>query len=359
MAVAPNNVQSIPGFYWLRAIMSVAVVAWHINTFGTSLLFSKTDYRNHVFVFSDLINFHVLLLAVPIFFLISCYLYARKNPSVEYCWRRVARFAVLAVFLTIAGIAWYDGCHGLSLLRPRSLQAFLTTVISAAGTQYYFFVSLMILSVVTHIASKLSTRVNSILFILACALIFALAKAAIAFSLPALIAFWSPMNFMPYPFAAIVMARNEARLASGNSRLLIITSFFAAAILISLYEWRFDVSGIFFDIQAFAMPAYTRLSLVFLSISLLAAVMTRKIRTNRIIEFMSGQSMALYCLHPFIIIFAYRYITFPKFQIPSFLFESGRITAITLACYTVSLLYGNLRKAALRALNNKRHVSIV
>jgi Acyltransferase family len=339
MAASPNNDRNIPGIHWLRAIFSVAVVAWHINSFGASLIFSKADYRRHVFVFSDLINFHVLFLAVPIFFLISCYLYARKNPSVQYCRKRLARFAMLAVFWTIAGMACYGGHHMLSLLCPKSLQAFLTTVISAAQTPYYFFVSLIILTVVTHIASKLSTRVNSMLFILACALIFVLAKASIAFSLPALNIFWSPMNFVPYPFAAIVMARNEARLFSGDSRLFIIAAFFAAAILASLYEWRFGVNEIFFDIQAFAMPAYARLSVVFLSVSLFAAVMTRRIGTNRIIEFMSGQSLALYCLHPIITIFAYRYITFPKIQVPLFLFEFARLTAITLACYTVSLLY--------------------
>lgn len=339
MAASPNNDRNIPGIHWLRAIFSVAVVAWHINSFGASLLFSKTDYRRHVFVFSDLINFHFLFLAVPIFFLISCYLYARKNPSIQYCRKRLVRFALLAVFWTMAGMALYDSHHMLSLLHPKSLQAFLTTVISAAQTPYYFFVSLMILTVVTHIASRLSTRVNSMLFILACAVIFALAKAAIAFSLPALIVFWSPMNFMAYPFAAVVMARNEARLFSEDSRLFIIAAFFAAAILASLYEWRFNVNEIFFDIQAFAIPAYARLSVVFLSVSLFAAVMTRRIRTNRIIEFMSGQSLALYCLHPVIIILAHRYITFPKFQAPLFIFEFARLTAITLACYAVSLLY--------------------
>lgn len=339
MAASPSNDQNIPGFHWLRAIFSVAVVAWHINSFGASLLFSKTAYRRHVFVFSDLINFHVLFLAVPIFFLISCYLYARKNPSFQYCRKRLARFAMLAVFWTMAGTALYDSHHMLSLLHPKSLQAFLTTVISAAQTPYYFFVSLMILTVATHIASRLSTGVNSLLFILACALIFALAKASIAFSLPALNIFWSPMNFMPYPFAAVVMARNEERLFSGDSRLFIVAAFLTAAIFAGLYEWRFDVNEIFFDIQAFAMPAYARLSVVFLSVSLFAAVMTRRIRTNRTIEFMSGQSLALYCLHPVIIIFAHRYITFPKFQVPLFLFEFGRLTAIMLACYTVSLIY--------------------
>ena len=147
------------------------------------------------------------------------------------------------------------------------------------------------------------------------------------------------MNFMPYPFAAVVMARNEERLFSGDSRLFIVAAFLTAAIFAGLYEWRFDVNEIFFDIQAFAMPAYARLSVVFLSVSLFAAVMTKRIRTNRTIEFMSGQSLALYCLHPVIIIFAHRYITFPKFQVPLFLFEFGRLTAIMLACYTVSLIY--------------------
>ena len=57
----------INGFDWVRAFMSVAVVTWHLRTFGKSLLYTENFARFHI-NFSDLVNFHI----VPVSVLPSC-----------------------------------------------------------------------------------------------------------------------------------------------------------------------------------------------------------------------------------------------------------------------------------------------
>jgi hypothetical protein len=312
-----------------------------MGSFGESLIFKKSEYVHHVFTLSDLINFHILLLAVPTFFLISCYLYARKNPAIDYCKKRIVRFATLAVFWTMAAAIWMDGYRGLLSLLPASSKAFITLILSAARTPYYFFVSLIILTVVTHIFSNLSTILNAVLFILSCLLIFALPEITMTYSVYALSAFWNPMNFFPYPFAAILLARKESFIVKRNTRLLIVAMLLAAAVLLGFYEWRFDINEIFFRGQVHAIPAYTRLSIVCLSILLFSIGLAKGIKRNRIIDFMSKQSLPVYCLHPFFTVLL-KEVSFTKLPFSPFFIEMYKIIIVLLACYLTSLLFGKV-----------------
>jgi len=59
MAVPPNvdqsvgKLQHIEGIDYLRTVMSIFVVIWHMGGGGSSLIFSKSDFAKHTFVFSD------------------------------------------------------------------------------------------------------------------------------------------------------------------------------------------------------------------------------------------------------------------------------------------------------------------
>ncbi len=75
------KVQNIEGIEYLRVVMSKFVVIWHMGGGGSSFIFSKLDYGKHTFVFSDFLNFHILLLAVPVFIFISIYLFSKTRPS--------------------------------------------------------------------------------------------------------------------------------------------------------------------------------------------------------------------------------------------------------------------------------------
>ena len=93
-----NGLQSVEtasdrfhGIEYLRAVMSVFVVLWHMGGVGHSFMFSKARFFAHEFSVSDLVNFHVLLLAVPVFVLISNFLLAYRDPGPDYIRKRLGR----------------------------------------------------------------------------------------------------------------------------------------------------------------------------------------------------------------------------------------------------------------------------
>ena len=146
------------GFDWLRALMSVAVVTWHLQGFGKSLLFSKKDYAQHFFTFSDLINFHVLLLAVPVFFFISFFLYANSGATWEGLKKRFIRIGTLLVFWVALLKIWNKGFYGITFFVPDSALEFALLIINAADTIYYFFVSLLLGLVLIFFINKLNKK---------------------------------------------------------------------------------------------------------------------------------------------------------------------------------------------------------
>lgn len=279
--------------------MSICIVVWHMNGAGRSLIFSPERYLEHVFNISDFANFHILLLAVPVFMLMSNFLYALGGASPERLRRHLYRISVLATFWPIALIIYKNGYTGLISLSPDSASSLIVTILRAGHTIYYFFVSLLFSVLATHAITRLSNRLLLLGLASSVVLLALLPHFTKTSGYYALSAFWSPLNFVAYPFAGVLLARNYdyARLHSGA---LVITSL-ALSLVFAIYEWKYSVNSIFFPGQGYAIPAYTRASLVFSAAALVILSLDDQIEVGRIIESMAKYSLALYCLHPFLL----------------------------------------------------------
>jgi len=180
---------------------------------------------------------------------------------------------------------------------PRTIEETISFIASGGHTVFYFFVSLMPLTAAAHLACRLGTRQLIVLLSLAVAVIGVLPILSIGLDASYLCQFWNPLNFLPYPFAAILLFR----LLSYHENKIpkrIVAIVLGAAILGMLLDWTLYVNVMFFEIAPFAIPAYTRPSLVFLSIAVFAIVLTGAKRKYGCIEFMAANSLAVYCLHP-------------------------------------------------------------
>ena len=294
----------INGIDWLRTFMSLAVVAWHTKVAGYSLIFHRAGYTRHSFVFSDFINFHILLMAVPVFILISCLLFALKVPTLTDLKNQLIKLFLLLTFWTIILSIWSNGIFAFIKSMPEDASGFFYFIISANGTIYYFFVCLILSTVITFIAQKFSIRTNSILFIVATAFLFILPYLTKQMMLFRLSAYWNPLNFLPYPFAAILISRSIKDLHTNYLYLFLgVLPLFIAGVLLGFFEWHFYTNSIFFPGQGYAIPAYTRTSIFFISIVILTLATYPKIPNNRVVKFMSKHSLGLYCLHPFVMMF--------------------------------------------------------
>jgi peptidoglycan/LPS O-acetylase OafA/YrhL len=288
----------IEGIDYLRAIMSIFVVVWHMGGGGRSLIFSKDKYLEHVFTVSDFVNFHMLLLAVPTFIFISNFLYALGGMNNTTLRKRLKRILILLTFWPIALIIFRNGHHGLLNLLPHSLRSFAVTVLTAGHTIYFFFVSLIVCLLITHLIAKLKLRLQLFGFVLSIIILSSMPELARMSDFYPLSAYWSPLNFIPFPFAAVLVAQNidYVRLQKTILMSVLIVLF----VLFSTFEWNYSVGGIFFLGQGHAIPTYTRTSLLFGVIALAIMATEPRIKSNSIIKYMGKYSLALYCLHPFL-----------------------------------------------------------
>jgi peptidoglycan/LPS O-acetylase OafA/YrhL len=327
----------INGIDYLRALMSVCVVIWHMHGFGTSAIFDASNHQIHTFGLSDVLNFHFLLLAVPVFIFISCYLFAESKPEFSKLKTRIKRLTLLVVFWPIAYLIWKRSFAGMINYIPRSLDELIIFIFTAGNTIYYFLIVLIILLSITYAAAKLPVFWNWVLLAASLIFIFFLPVITINTESVLLSAYWNPLNFLPYPFAAVLISNFSKNLIYNSKNLFIAASvLFILGIFSAVYEWQNYNHPIYFEGSGFALPAFARVSIVFFAMALLILSLNPKIPENRIIKFMSKNSLALYCLHPFFTFIAWYINGVP---VPDWSLNLLKVSAVVIVCYSMTYIF--------------------
>ena len=185
----------IQGFDVLRAVCSIAVVAVHLGYVAPSLIFDRSRWREHEFIWSDAVNFYGLLLAVPVFVTMSCYLVAiRPQPHLaERNWRIGRLFLFWAVMLNLYNTGIFGAMSGV----PRSPIGLLLYFTSGLGTPFYFFISLMITMTVAAWARTKASIFVGVLMAASIVLIGILPLLARQAGRPEWCHYYLPLNFVP------------------------------------------------------------------------------------------------------------------------------------------------------------------
>jgi hypothetical protein len=221
-------------------------------------------------------------------------------------------------------------------LYPLNVKDAVILLLSGYATIYYFFVSLAILTIITHYAKRLPTFLLLLLALLSIIIVGMLPIFSIKYQFYLLAATWNPMNFLPLPFAAIIIQR----LISQNLRrlywYLIIISLIVLAFFAGILDWTIYVNGGFFRVNLYAIPAYSRPSVILLSVLVLVLVVNFQMKKLAVIDFMAKHSLALYCLHYFFIPMGL-YVT-TMFEMTGIISWLTSITVITGTCYILSLI---------------------
>lgn len=289
----------IVGVDYLRAFMSIFVVVWHMGGGGRSLIFSKDRYLEHVFTVSDFVNFHLLLLAVPTFIFVSIYLYASKPVSITAFKKQFARILILLTFWPIAFILYKNGYRGLLAIALGSPVDVVYTALRAGHTIYYYFSSLIICLFIAHLFLQLNRNLQLSVFLISIVLLASLPLFTKMTDFYPLSAYWSPLNFIPLSFAAALFAQNKNTILENKEIVLLLSV--VLSVCFSIYEWKYSVGQISFSGQGYAIPGYTRVSLLFAVIAVFVIALSPRIKANRVIKYMARYSLGLYCLHPFLI----------------------------------------------------------
>ena len=327
-----DNKNRIVGIDYARAFFSICVVGVHIGYFLPSSIFSPDWYESHEFVFSDFVNIYILLLAVPTFFIISNYLFSCR----PYDWRELSNTLVRCFKLALFWILIFTIIMKRPIPIPHNVIQTVILFLSANLTLYYFFVSLAILTIITHFAKRLPNFLLLLLALLSIIIVGLLPIFSIKYQFYLLSILWNPINFLPLPFAAIIIQRLKSQNLRSLYWNLIIISLIVLAFFACILDWTIYVNKGFFTVNLYAIPAYTRPSVILLSVLVLVLVVNFKMKKLAVIDFMSKHSLALYCLHFFFLSMGV-YVS-SIFQLTGIISWLASITVITVTCYILSLI---------------------
>ena len=327
-----DNITRIVGIDYARAFFSVCVVCLHM---GGSLpnIFNAKIYEINELSFSDFVSIYIFQIAVPTFFIISNYLFSFR----PYDWRDLSKMLVRCLKLFFFWSLIFTLIMKRPLLYPRNVMDAVILLLSGYYTLYYFFVSLVILTIITHFAKKLPNFLLLLLTLLSIIIVGMLPILSIKYQFYLLSVLWNPLNFLPFPFAAIMIQRLKSQNLRPLYWNLIIISLIVLALFASILDWTIYVNEGFFTVNLYyAIPSYARPSVVLLTILVLVLVVNFQMKKLAVIDFMAKHSLALYCLHYFFLPMGV-YIT-KIFQLTGIISWLASVTMITVTCYILSMI---------------------
>jgi len=328
----PASVDTRIWFYgidYLRSFMSLVVIAWHLRLLGATGFFHIGEFETQQFGWADLIYYHVFFLAVPSFYLISLFMFSnRQEISAKYLLNRIERFAYLYLFWLGVGVLVYSKLNDISVLVlfrswTSSLHQFAFVFFSGAGTLYYFFVNLILLTLVSYFTVTWNYRLQCVLLGFSLMQMWGFPAVVCWFErCEYMVAYWNFFNFIPYVFISNLIIHYQRRLSSPVVfKWLIIVLTFSCAIA-AYCEWHWFVCIGNLKYNDLAVPPYMRIS-VAIGTSLLFVLSLRlRRRVPKWVKFLSDNSLGLYCLHQIVMIVLQKsegYETLHRYQIIEFL----------------------------------------
>ncbi len=298
-----SSPDKIHGFTWLRVILSWMIVIWHGHFLGISP--AMTVQKRYVPNLLDIFHMNIVQLGVPLFLLISLFLFIRKETKKQlkpgYLGNRLLHFAVVYFVWRFVYFCFSIGNLWVS---ARGIPRNIYHLIFGADTVLYFFVELIWMTGVTalfnHFLKTSTPRQKLILYSLGGGVSLVLTSSLYFLPLGLRIEtlrYFSPIAFLPYLFFAQILYL----LVYNYSKYLNILSFWG--VLLSLgfivLDWLILPSAVYLQngIGA-AITGYGRCSLVFSSVTVFLCFLKIESPPPRVINNLSDISLYVFVIHP-------------------------------------------------------------
>ncbi|MGA7934133.1 MAG: acyltransferase family protein [Kovacikia sp.] len=321
--------QKFEGFDILRAIFSIVIVGYKTKIFYIPKLLAPSILTN---VLGDyLLSGMVGALAVPVFLQISLFIFYAKSKNqgfVYFIQRRLPRLVSLYLFWVIS-ITLFDilfvGKFNVVTDTLSSVKSLVLFIVSGHSTPYFFFFSLIFVTVVAELLTLLLNRlekpsvrksISYSLLIASSLLVFAFATIEPIIKATGMqsslltvlnhLAGWdyNPLNFLPYAFTAAITMQEYSEGKLGNSTKFLKRKLYGLLTLTVLFfslEWILTSNGLLIQVDQAPLDHYMRLSLVFGSWLLLYLALLIKHKASAAILFVSQCSLGIYGFHVFFI----------------------------------------------------------
>jgi len=269
------------GFDYLRCFACVAVVAIHcavLESWDTGL--------------SRVIGRNVLMLAVPVFLLMSLYLFNEQGYPLK---QRLTRYVWLYLFWVGLYTFAFGGWATLGgAVSHHNVGGFLGYILTGGHSLYYFLVALIFLTFISYALRELPSKVLVVALVASVALIAALSGREVGH--PTVYLVFVP--FVPLPFVALLASRGSVSLPwIGVIAVLSLTA--------ALIEWHYNLDA-----------SYSRASVIgFSTVLFLLALRVKKAAPMSIVA-LADCSLGVYCLHVYFIAFFQAHMGVPVRLLP-------------------------------------------
>lgn len=294
------------GLTYIRAIFSWIIVVWHGHFLGTT---PGLTVQDHYYVnWRDVFQFNIVPIGVPIFLVMSLFLYVEKyhrlvedgKDPAGYLKKRLVHFFVLYVVWRIV-YAFFN--IGTFWVEERGLVRNIYHLVFGADTILYFFVELLWLIPATHIVltltSKLTNRKKTVIYVSLLVVSVAITSSVYLWPLGVkmeALRYFSPVGFLPYLPVALLTHHLFRNYFSHCNKIILILA--PLSIVLSVLDWIVLPDNIYFSNGINApITGYGRPSLVVASIVLILLVLKIKQKPPMIIENLGNISLYVFCTH--------------------------------------------------------------
>jgi len=289
----------------LKAISIVLVLIWHLQPF--KFVSDKSIFHRFPQYFVYVFESNVTLIAVPMFYLVSIYLFLlRIGSKPDYLLARIRRVGPVFIFWgSVQSLIFVILINYSSLKFPQTDLTFADILLFIAsggpplpivgGSVFYFLFNLILLIIVSAIYIKRASIKLSFIIIVMLNAYFLISN---IFSI--YVPYWRIDNFLIYiPLAHLLVRSN--RIVSGRISVLL-----ASVVLLLFIIFEYGLN--YFTRASF--PAYFRNSIFFGVVTLYAFIHQLNIRNpNRVIILLSRYSLGLFALHKYWQLFFHVYIS--------------------------------------------------
>ena len=292
----------------LRVGLAIDATFFHTLFFGTRPMYMMYEHVPGQAFTPDvpqILTINFFFLAIPSFFTLSFILYAVNWKGRNgYFKKRIGQLGLLTLFwvlvrvvqLLITDPGWFarmmdSPIHGVM------------GVLGAFGSLYWFFISLLILTVVLHGWLEVLNKIekNKLTWMWGTFLGSVVLMMSIPYWIPSDF-FGNPMPFLPYVFATPLIIHYYQEWSERKTSPLnwIFLVFGVLWLFFSWLDWQIQPHYAERGFLVFVLPFYIRLSLMFGCFMLIFAAIRRRKSTRKWVKFFGDYSLGIYCLHLFV-----------------------------------------------------------
>ena len=273
------------GLDLLKAISIIFVLLWHLQPFK---FFQESGIISNIFNYLlDIFNIQVSLTAVPIFIVVSLYLFFATSNNHNDLKKRLAR--ILQVFIFWSAIQFMFSYFAIGKIPQPSVKMIMGVAPElpfVGDSVLYFLFNLFFVTAIAFLFKQAKAKLQRILSIIT--IVFYLINFEIISSpgINVFIPYWNLENFIIYIPIAFYLAKYK-------EKILKFKKYYLLAYIV------FSIQDIYLRYSNYGTSIYARNSIVFGALTIFCFVYPLEIKNSKYVQLLSKYALGIYAIHKY------------------------------------------------------------